>query len=121
MVIQGARGLLLTLVCIPAVRNLISVTFPLKNTNLTLGGTCLSSGSLASSSSICCTSEEVSGEKVADMIIAGSRYKHSEARQLRVVARDKIRQRREITEDLAFREKLREDHNCVIDFLEFVI
>ena len=58
MVIQGARGLLLTLVGIPAVRNLISVTFPLKKTNLTLGGTCLSSGSLASSSSICCTSEE---------------------------------------------------------------
>ena len=64
---------------------------------------------------------EVSGEKVAEMIIAGSRYQHSEARQLRVVAREKIRQRREITADLAFRERLREDHNCVIDFLEFII
>ena len=62
--------------------------------------------------------EEVSGEKVADMIIAGSRYQHSEARQLRVVARDKIRKRKEITEDLAFREKLREeDHDVLFDFL----
>ena len=49
---------------------------------------------------------EVSGEKVAEMIIVGSKYQHSAARQLRLVARDKIRQRREITEDLAFLERL---------------
>ena len=38
------------------------------------------------------------------MIIAGSRYQHSESRQLRVVARDKIEMRREVTDDPAFRE-----------------
>ena len=63
-------------------------------------------------------SEEMSGAKVAEMIIAGSRYQHSEARQLREVARDKIRQRREITEDLAFRERLRgEDYEVLFEFL----
>ena len=36
----------------------------------------------------------------------------------RVVAREKIRQRREITEDPAFREKLRrEDDTVLFDFL----
>ena len=61
---------------------------------------------------------EVSGEKVAEMIIVGSRYQHSEARELRVVAREKIRQRREITADLAFRERLREeDQDVLFDFL----
>ena len=60
--------------------------------------------------------EEVSAVKVADMIIAGSRYQHSEARQLRWVARDKIRQRREITDDLEFRGRRGEDYNYVICF-----
>ena len=60
----------------------------------------------------------MSAVKVAEMIIAGSKYQHSQARQLRVVARDKIRQRREITEDLAFRERLRgEDHDVLFEFL----
>ena len=39
------------------------------------------------------TQVEVSGEKVAEMIIVGSRYKHSKARELTLVARDKIRQK----------------------------
>ena len=61
---------------------------------------------------------ERSGEKVAEMIIVGTRYQHSAARELREVARDKIRQRREITEDPAFREKLRgEDHDVLLEFL----
>ena len=35
-----------------------------------------------------------------------------------MVARDKIRQRREITEDPAFRERLREeDHDVLLEFL----
>ena len=52
------------------------------------------------------------------MIIAGSRYQHSEARQLREVARDKIRQRREITDDDTFREKLLgEYHDILFNFL----
>ena len=34
--------------------------------------------------------EEVSAEKVAEMMIVGSRFKHSAARELLVVARDKI-------------------------------
>ena len=65
--------------------------------------------------------KEVTAEKVAEMIMAGSRYKNSVARELRVVAKDKIRERREITEDPAYREKLREDPDCVIDFIEFLI
>ena len=61
---------------------------------------------------------EVSAVKVADMIIAASRYKHSAA-WCRLVARDKIRaRRREITDDPAFIEKLRgEDPIVVIEFL----
>ena len=52
------------------------------------------------------------------MMIVGSRYQHSAARELRVVARHKIRQRREITDDPAFREKLREeDHDVLFEFL----
>ena len=64
------------------------------------------------------TEREVSGEKVAEMIIVGSRYQHSAARELREVARDKIKEKREITEDPAFREKLRgEDDTVLFDFL----
>ena len=64
------------------------------------------------------TEEEVSGEKIAEMIIMGSRYQHGEVRKLREVARHKIRQRREITEDPAFREKLREeDHDVLFEFI----
>ena len=43
--------------------------------------------------------EEVTAEKAAEMIIAGSRYKDSVARELTLVARDMIKERREITED----------------------
>ena len=65
--------------------------------------------------------EEVSGEKVAEMIIAGSRYKHSKAGELREVARDKIKGRREITEDPEFRERLGgEDPKVWFDFLEII-
>ena len=60
--------------------------------------------------------EEMSAEKVAEMIIVGSRYQHSKARELREVARDKIRQRREITGDPEFREKLRGEDD-LFDFL----
>ena len=60
---------------------------------------------------------EVSAVKVAEMIIVGSRYQHSKARKLTEVARDKIRQRREITEDPAFREKLSEDLKVLFEFL----
>ena len=67
------------------------------------------------------TEEEVSAVKVAEMIIVGSRYKHSKARELREVARDKIRERREITAELAFRQRLqREDHAVWFDFLEII-
>ena len=52
--------------------------------------------------------EEVSGEKVAEMLKAGRRYKHSAARELMMVAGDKIKERREITEDLGLRERLEE-------------
>ena len=61
--------------------------------------------------------DEVSGEKVAEMIIVGSKFKHSTARELRLVARDKIRQRREIIKDQAFREKLSEDLTLLFEFL----
>ena len=67
------------------------------------------------------TQVEMSGEKVAEMIIVGSRYKHSAARELREVARNKIKERREITEDPAFRESLRgEDPNVLFDFLAII-
>ena len=52
---------------------------------------------------------EVPAEKVAEMIIAGSRYQHTAARELRLVARNKIRKRRELTADWAFRERLLEE------------
>ena len=55
------------------------------------------------------------------MIIVGSRYQNSKARDLRVLARDKISQRSEITDDQGFREKLREDHEGVIEFIKFLI
>ena len=67
------------------------------------------------------TEEELSGEKVAEMIIAGSRYQDSAARTLREVARDKIKERREMMDDPVFRERLREDHNCVVEFIKFII
>ena len=51
----------------------------------------------------------VSGEKLVQMIIAGSRFQHSVVKQLMVVARKKIRQSNKITKDLGFRERLR---NC---------
>ena len=54
------------------------------------------------------------------MIIAGSRNKHSEARDLTNVARDKMEKRREITEDLAFREKLRGE-DALFDFLAVLL
>ena len=60
--------------------------------------------------------EEVSAVKVAEMIIVGSRYKNSAARKLMVVARNKIRERREITKDQGFRERLR-DHDVLFEFL----
>ena len=63
---------------------------------------------------------EVSGEKVAEMVIVGSRYQHSAARQLRVLARDKIRERREITEDLGFREKLSGEIDGFVVLFEFL-
>ena len=64
------------------------------------------------------TEEEVSGEKVAEMMIVGSRYQHSAARELRMVAREFIKARREITEDRGFRERLRrEDHDILFEFL----
>ena len=55
-----------------------------------------------------------------DMIKAGSRYKHSEARELTNVARDKMEKRREITDDLAFREKLR-GKDALFDFLALLL
>ena len=62
--------------------------------------------------------DEVSGKKVAEMIIVGSRFKHSTARELRMVAREKIRQRSEITEDPEFRERLRrEDDEILFQFI----
>ena len=62
----------------------------------------------------------MSGEKVAEIFIVGTRY--SEARELREVARDKIRQRREIIHDQAFRKRLREeDHDVLFDFLEVIM
>ena len=60
--------------------------------------------------------EEVSGGKVAEMILAGSRYQHGAARELRVVAADLIRSRSDITEEPAFREKLRGD-DALFEFL----
>ena len=36
------------------------------------------------------TEAELSGEKVAEMIIVGSRYKHSAAEQLTIVAREDL-------------------------------
>ena len=65
--------------------------------------------------------EEMSGEKVAEMMIVGTRYQHSAARELTMVARNKIRERREITRDLGFRERLRrEDHDVLFEFLEIM-
>ena len=60
--------------------------------------------------------DEVSGGKVAEMIIVGSRYQHSAAKELTMVARDKIRQRRDIIDDPAFREKLRGE-DALFNFL----
>ena len=66
--------------------------------------------------------DEVSGEMVAEMIIVGSRYQHSAAKEFTVVARDKIKQRKDIINDPAFREKMRgEDHDVLLDFLAFMI
>ena len=48
------------------------------------------------------------------MIIVGSRYQHSAAKELTIVARDKIRQRREIINDQAFSERLREEDHDVL-------
>ena len=45
-------------------------------------------------------------EKVAEMMIVGSRHQHTVARELIVVARNKISRRRQITQDRAFRERL---------------
>ena len=60
----------------------------------------------------------MSGEKVAEMMIVGSRYQHSAARELRVVARNKIRKRRKITKDHGFRGRLRgEDYDVLFEFL----
>ena len=53
------------------------------------------------------TEVEMSPEEVAEMIIMASRYQHRVARELREVARDKIKRRREIISDQAFRERLR--------------
>ena len=50
--------------------------------------------------------EEVPAEKVAEMIIVGIRYQDTVARDLGLVARNKIRWRRQIMEDWAFRERL---------------
>ena len=66
--------------------------------------------------------EEVSDEKVAEMIIAGSRYEHSasyrQARLLMRMARARIRRSREITLDEGFREKLRgEDPIVLVELL----
>ena len=49
---------------------------------------------------------EVPAEKVAEMIIAGSRYQDTAARELRLGARNKIRERPGITENQAFRDRL---------------
>ena len=54
------------------------------------------------------------------MIIAGSRYKRSEAKDLTNMASDKMEKRREITEDLAFREKLRGE-DALFDFLALML
>ena len=64
--------------------------------------------------------EEVSGEKVAEMIIVSSRC--PAARELRVVARDKIRQRREIIEDIEFRDRLSgENLSVLFEFLAEIL
>ena len=66
--------------------------------------------------------EEMSAEMVAELIIVGSRYQHSAAKELTMVARDKIRQRRDIIHEPAFREKMREeDHDVLLDFLAVMI
>ena len=64
--------------------------------------------------------DEVSGGKVAEMIIVGSRYQHSAAKELTMVARDKIRQRRDIIDDPAFREKLRGE-DALFNFLDSLL
>ena len=65
--------------------------------------------------------EVVSGKKVAELIIVGSMFQDSAARQLRMVARDKIKERKEITEDLGFRERLRmEDYDVLFEFLPII-
>ena len=65
---------------------------------------------------------EVNAEKVAEMIIVGSRYKHSKARELTLVARDKIRRRREIIEDTGFRDRLSgENLGVLFEFLTVVL
>ena len=48
------------------------------------------------------------------MIIVSSRYQHTKARELMAVARDKIRQRREIIDDKAFMLKLRWEHPMIL-------
>ena len=60
------------------------------------------------------TTKKLSAEKVAEMIIAGSRYKYSNARKLMILARDKIRQRREITDEKSFILKLRWEHPMIL-------
>ena len=54
------------------------------------------------------------------MMIVGSRYQHSAARELRVVARDKIKERSEITEDPGFRERLSGDVDVLFEFLKIM-
>ena len=66
------------------------------------------------------TEEELSAEKVAEMIIAGSRHQHSAARELREVAKDKIKERREILQDTGFRDRLR-GLDVLFEFLEDVM
>ena len=65
---------------------------------------------------------ELTAEKVAEMIIVGSRYKHSKARELTLVARDKIRRRRQIIEDTGFRDRLSgENLGVLFEFLTVVL
>ena len=68
----------------------------------------------------CWVTDEVPAGKVADMIIAGSRYEHTLARDLIRVARRKISEKREITKNKNFREKLRrEDPMFLLRFCSF--
>ena len=54
-------------------------------------------------------SEEVEPQQVADMMIAARR--HEVAGELRDIAREKIREKREILRDEGFRETIRSDGN----------